>query len=77
MSLNNLSLILNLSKSLKIRNNSNSLNRNDNNDEEEMAKYFPSLLWILRDFSLKLEDNEGNIITAKQYLENALMNQKG
>ena len=77
MALNNLSLILNLSKSLKIRNNSNSLNRNDNNDEEEMAKYFPSLLWILRDFSLKLEDNEGNIITAKQYLENALMNQKG
>ena len=76
VALNNLSLILNLSKSLKIRNNSNSLNANDN-DEEEMAKYFPSLLWILRDFALKLEDNEGNVITAKQYLENALMKQKG
>ena len=76
VALNNLSLILNLSKSLKIRNNSNSLNANDN-DEEEMAKYFPSLLWILRDFALKLEDNEGNVITAKQYLENALIKQKG
>ena len=76
VALNNLSLILNLSKSLKIRNNSNSLNANENN-EEEMAKYFPSLLWILRDFALKLEDNEGNVITAKQYLENALMKQKG
>ena len=76
VALNNLSFILNLSKSLKIRNNSNSLNTDDN-DEEEMAKYFPSLLWILRDFALKLEDNEGNVITAKQYLENALMNQKG
>ena len=76
VALNNLSLILNLSKSLKIRNNSNSLNANEN-DEEEMAKYFPSLLWILRDFALKLEDNEGNVITAKQYLENALMKQKG
>ena len=76
VALNNLSLILNLSKSLKIRNNSNSLNTNDD-DEEEMAKYFPSLLWILRDFALKLEDNDGNVITAKQYLENALMNQKG
>ena len=74
--LNNLSLILNLSKSLKIRNNSNSLNTKDD-DEEEMAKYFPSLLWILRDFALKLEDSEGNVITAKQYLENALMEQKG
>ena len=76
VALNNLSLILNLSKSLKIRNNSNSLNAQDN-DEEEMAKYFPSLLWILRDFALKLEDNDGNVITAKQYLENALMQQKG
>ena len=76
VALNNISLILNLSKSLKIRNNSNSLNANEN-DEEEMAKYFPSLLWILRDFALKLEDNEGNVITAKQYLENALMKQKG
>ena len=76
VALNNLSLILNLSKSLKIRNNSNSINTNDD-DEEEMAKYFPSLLWILRDFALKLEDSEGNVITAKQYLENALMQQKG
>ena len=76
VALNNLSLILNLSKSLKIRNNSNSLNTNDD-DEEEMAKYFPSLLWILRDFALKLEDSEGNVITAKQYLENALQQQKG
>ena len=76
VALNNLSLILNLSKSLKIRNNSNSLDT-QGNDEEEMAKYFPSLLWILRDFALKLEDNDGNVITAKQYLENALMQQKG
>ena len=76
VALNNLSLILNLSKSLKLRNNTNSLNTKDD-DDEEMAKYFPSLLWLLRDFALKLEDSEGNVITAKQYLENALMKQKG
>ena len=69
--LNNLSLILNLSKNIKLRNSS------FKNEEEEMGKYFPSLLWLLRDFALKLEDNEGNVITAKQYLENALMEQKG
>ena len=76
VALNNLSLILNLSKSLKLRNNSNVLNSKEN-DDKEMAKYFPSLLWLLRDFALKLEDSDGNVITAKQYLENALMEQKG
>ena len=29
-------------------------------------------MWILRDFSLQLQDEEGNEITSKQYLENAL-----
>lgn len=71
-SINNLSLILNLSKSIKLHNT-----KSVHNEEEEMAKYFPSLLWLLRDFILKLEDNDGNVITAKQYLENALMMQKG
>jgi hypothetical protein len=32
-------------------------------DAEEMAEYFPSFLWILRDFALRMEDVEGNIIT--------------
>ena len=76
VALNNLSLILNLSKSLKLRNNSNVLNTKEN-DDKEMSKYFPSLLWLLRDFALKLEDSDGNVITAKQYLENALMEQNG
>ena len=42
-----------------------------------MAKYFPTLLWLLRDFSLKLEDKDGNVITEKQYLENALEEKNG
>lgn len=66
-----LSFILNLSQSIKI-------NRNDSKaNPDELAKYFPSLLWLLRDFSLKLEDTEGNTITSKQYLENALSYLKG
>ena len=32
----------------------------------------PNFLWVVRDFSLQLEDETGNEITAKQYLENAL-----
>ena len=86
--LNNLSLIVNLSKSLKLRtDNSNSkknqtdsnlFNDIENDDSNvDLNKYFPVMLWILRDFILKLEDQEGNVITAKQYLENALTEQKG
>ena len=64
--INSLSFILNLSKTIKIK----SVNKEDK--EEELAEYFPTLLWLLRDFSLKLEDKDGNIITEKQYLDNAL-----
>ena len=69
--INNLSFVLNLSKTIKLKNNSNEEN------EEELAEYFPSLLWLLRDFSLKLEDKDGNVITEKQYLENSLKEIKG
>ena len=69
--INNLSFVLNLSKTIKIK----SASIEDN--EEELAKYFPTLLWLLRDFSLKLEDEYGNVITEKQYLENALKELNG
>ena len=68
---NNLSFVLDLSKTIKIK----SVQLEDN--EEELAKYFPTLLWLLRDFSLKLEDKNGNVITEKQYLENALRELSG
>ena len=80
--LSNLSFILNLSKSLKLRNNlknndEDSNHNNINSEESELAKYFPCLFWLLRDFVLKLEDSEGNPISSKQYLENSLMEQEG
>ena len=72
---------MNLSKSLKLRNNLNDIdedtNTNNSNEENELAKYFPCLFWLLRDFVLKLEDSEGNPISSKQYLENSLMEQEG
>ena len=66
-----LSLILNLSKLIKIK----SLSHEDK--EEELAEYFPAFLWLLRDFSLKLENIEGKEITEKEYLESALENKIG
>ena len=71
ISLTSLSLVLNLSETIKIK----SLKHKDT--EEELAEYFPALLWLLRDFSLKLEDINGNSITEKQYLEKALENVNG
>ena len=71
ISITSLSLILNLSETIKIK----SLTHKDT--EEELAEYFPALLWLLRDFSLKLEDINGNAITEKQYLEKALENVPG
>ena len=69
--LNNLSLVVNLSKSLQIKKGEKAT------DADEMAQYFPSFLWILRDFALRLEDQDGNTITMKKYLENSLQEQKG
>ena len=46
-------------------------------DPDEVAKYFPSFLWVVRDFSLKLLDTFGNTLTPKEYFENAIQQQKG
>ena len=69
--LNNLSLVVNLSKTIQVRNSGGDV------DPDELAEYFPSFFWVLRDFSLKLEDECGNEITTKQYLENGLKEQRG
>jgi len=67
-------LIVNLSNQLQI---SNKKDKSQDSDPEEMAKYFPSFLWVVRDFSLKLIDSQGNSITSKQYFDYALKEQKG
>jgi len=63
--LNSLSLVVNLSKQLQVKDGCSST-------ADELAEYFPSFMWVLRDFSLQLIDAEGNPMTSKQYLENSL-----
>lgn len=67
--LSNLSLIVNLSKQIQTRSGSSSL--------EDIHEYFPSFLWVLRDFALRLVDSQGNTISTKDYLENSLAPSKG
>ena len=70
--INSLSFVLNLSQTIKLRASSDK-----DEVEDELCQYFPSLLWLLRDFALKLEDHNGNVITEKQYLEMALREIRG
>ena len=41
-------------------------------DQEDDYNFMPKFMWVVRDFSLALEDSEGNPIDSKQYLEKAL-----
>lgn len=70
--LNNLSLIVNLAKDIQFK--ASGANPSEN---EDVSQYFPSFLWIIRDFALRLVDGSNNPISPKEYLENALAAQKG
>ena len=71
--LQNLSLVINLTKHIQIK----SSGIQEDIDPEEYAKYFPSFMWVVRDFTLQLVDGEGETISPKEYLEKALQSQKG
>ena len=51
--LQNLSLVINLTKHIQIK------SKREDVDPEEYAKYFPSFMWVVRDFTLQLVDSEG------------------
>jgi chromosome segregation ATPase len=70
--LQNLSLVINLTKHIHVKSR-----QKEDTDSEEYSQYFPSFMWVVRDFSLKLVDNDGEALTAKDYLEKALQSQKG
>lgn len=61
--LNNLSVVIRLSNEIQ--------------EKSENLVQFPSFLWLLRDFVLKLEDKSGKGMSARDYLEGALELQKG
>ena len=64
--LQNLNFVINLSKFIPLRSN------NEDTEPKELANLFPSFLWVLRDFSLQLIDDDGESITPKEYLEKVL-----
>ena len=70
--LQNLSLVINLTKHIHIKSK-----QREETDSEEYSQYFPTFLWVVRDFSLKLVDTDGEVLTSRDYLEKALQTQKG
>ena len=66
-SIDNLSLVINLTKHIRIK-----ANESEEEDCEDFSKFFPSFLWILRDFSLQLKDEFGDNISSKEYLDNSI-----
>lgn len=67
-----LSLVVNLTKHIQLKSKSS-----EEAGTEDYAPYFPRFLWVLRDFTLRLVDPDGESITPKEYLELALKTQKG
>eukprot|EP00826_Nyctotherus_ovalis_P021794 TRINITY_DN17100_c0_g1_i2.p1 TRINITY_DN17100_c0_g1~~TRINITY_DN17100_c0_g1_i2.p1 ORF type:complete len:242 (+),score=60.52 TRINITY_DN17100_c0_g1_i2:188-913(+) len=43
----------------------------------EDSNHFPSFLWILHDFALQLANSQGDKVTSRQCMEDALKSQKG
>jgi hypothetical protein len=62
-----LSLVINLTKNIHVQ----SGNDNGEDSGSDFHAFFPTFLWVVRDFALKLNEN-GREITSRQYLENAL-----
>ena len=68
-----LSLVINLTKHIHLKANGS----HEDIDPEEYSNYFPTFMWVVRDFTLQLVDEEGEAMTSKDYLEKALQPQKG
>ena len=71
--LQNLSLVVNLTKHIQLKSSGVA----EELDPEDFAQYFPTFMWIVRDFALQMVTKNGDNITSKEYLEQALANQKG
>ena len=62
--------MINLTKHIQIKSRGGS----DDIDTDEYSSYFPSFMWVVRDFTLQLVDQEGETLSSKEYLEKALEN---
>ena len=67
-----LSLVTNLTQVIQAKSS-----ESESGDGSNLAQFFPTFMWIVRDFTLKLVDDKGAKISSSQYLENCLAPQEG
>lgn len=72
--LSNLNMVAHISEHIRVTASSSSLSSSSSSSAatDELVKFFPSLLWIVRDFSLDLVDHNNVSIEQAEYLERAL-----
>jgi len=58
--LQNMSMVVNLANNIQVKEFTDRIV-----NVSEVNQYFPFMLWVLRDFSLKLEDKDGETISSK------------
>lgn len=74
--INGLSFIANLAKHIKVSADpSGDTSESSDDDVMQFHNFFPSFLWVVRDFTLELVDEDGDPISSSDYLENALADQ--
>jgi len=64
-----LELVTNLARHIKA---SSDGKRGTGDQSEDISRHFPDLTWVLRDFALSLEDQNGKILSPCEYLEMSL-----
>jgi len=67
--LNSLSLVVELTKHIRTKADTEG---SEPETGAEFSQFFPHFLWVVRDFSLILEDESGSSFTSKTYLERSL-----
>jgi hypothetical protein len=63
------SVVAELSKHIRTR--TKNINRT-HNELRDLSSFFPSFLWLVRDFTLELTSEKGEQLSADDYLELAL-----
>lgn len=78
-SISSLGFIANLTKHIKVKSSSKGQSGPSAAEDslDEWVSFMPSFLWILRDFSLNLVDDDGMPISADEYMESAIADQPG
>ncbi|KAH8071838.1 GTPase [Aureococcus anophagefferens] len=67
--ISNLSFVANLSQHIRVSDDGG----DGDLDAHEYHKFFPSFVWVVRDFALDLVDDYGTAISSDDYLERALL----